>query len=82
MDRIAFILAALCLTNRTKTPALAVRLSLRDAKTGRLILPAYYSNNYVSLLPGEAKDISIECDLKQADLRVHLDGWNIEPSIV
>jgi hypothetical protein len=32
-----------------------IKLTLKDAATGQRILPAYYSENYVSLLPGEER---------------------------
>ena len=54
-------------------------LQLRRRSTDERVLPVYYSDNYVSLLPGESKTISIEA--AQGDLggdvpRVALDGWN------
>jgi Malectin domain/Exo-beta-D-glucosaminidase Ig-fold domain len=44
------------------------------------VLPAFYSDNYVSLLPGESKTITI--DAAKADLAgeaplITIDGWNI-----
>jgi len=30
-----------------------------NASTGKRILPAYYSDNYLSLLPGEAETVTI-----------------------
>ncbi len=66
--------------NAGKVPALAVRLTLRDAKTGERILPAYYEDNYFSLLPGESRQIQIETrSASKAAVRVSTDGWNIEP---
>jgi glycosyl hydrolase family 2/Ig-like domain-containing protein len=66
-------------TNPAKTPALAVRLTLRDAKTGDRILPAYYEDNYFSLLPGESRNVRIESRNANKNIRVTTDGWNIEP---
>ena len=31
-----------------------------NASDGTRILPAYYSDNYVSLLPGESREVDIE----------------------
>ena len=42
------------------SPALMVELTLKDAATGARILPAYYSENYVSLLPGEEGAVTVE----------------------
>jgi Exo-beta-D-glucosaminidase Ig-fold domain/Glycosyl hydrolases family 2/Glycosyl hydrolases family 2, sugar binding domain/Glycosyl hydrolases family 2, TIM barrel domain len=44
------------------------------------VLPVYYSDNYVSLVPGESRAITIEAaesDLKGEAPRVVVDGWNI-----
>lgn len=65
------------LENPNSAAALAVKLTLTDA-TGNRILPAYYSENYVSLLPGERREISIRYP-KQTGLTPHvgLRGWNV-----
>jgi hypothetical protein len=70
------------ITNPSTTPALAVRLTLRDGKTGRRVLPAYYDDNFVNLLPGQSRTFRIECDAPADDLKVGLDGWNIQPTSV
>jgi hypothetical protein len=67
------------LANNSKTPALAIRLTLRDAQTGGRILPVYYQDNYFSLLPGESRAIRIESPATAPDISVTADGWNIEP---
>jgi hypothetical protein len=65
-------------TNSSQTPALEVRLTLRDAKTGQRILPVYYSDNYFSLLPGESRNFKIETTGSPHDVIVDTDGWNIK----
>jgi hypothetical protein len=67
-------------TNPAKTPALAVRLTLRDTKTGQRILPAYYDDNYFSLLPGESREFRIETRTQTGDPAVEVSGWNIQPA--
>ena len=54
-------------------------LVLRDAATGKRILPAYYSDNYVSLLPGEKRDLTVTCAAKDATaaMKISLEGWNV-----
>jgi hypothetical protein len=66
-------------SNSGKVPALEVRLTLRDAKTGERILPVYYDDNYFSLLPGESRTVQIESRNDAKAVRVTVDGWNIEP---
>jgi hypothetical protein len=67
------------LANEGRTPALAAKLTLVDEK-GERILPAYYSDNYVSLLPGETRTVTIRypATLKGAPT-VRLRGWNVRP---
>jgi len=66
-------------SNPSKTPALEIRLTLRDTKTGQRVLPVYYEDNYFSLLPGESKSVRIETRDAVKNVRVTTDGWNIEP---
>jgi len=67
------------LKNESTAPALMAHLVLRDAARGRRVLPVYYEDNYVSLLPGETRDIRIESAAKtSAQLRLDLDGWNVD----
>lgn len=66
-------------TNSGRTPALEVKLTLRNAQTGERILPAYYDSNYVSLMPGESRGFRIECKRTTAKALVSVDGWNIAP---
>jgi hypothetical protein len=68
------------ITNPGKAPALEVRLTLRDAETGKRILPVYYDDNYFSLLPGESREFKIEADDKTKKPLVDLSGWNVAPS--
>jgi len=68
------------LSNPSSVPALAIRLVLRDARTGRRVLPAYYEDNYFSLLPGESRRIRIEGLPLLAKPAVELTGWNIQQS--
>ncbi len=68
------------LTNSTKYPALMVRLKVIREKTGDLILPVIYSDNYISLMPGEKRTVKIE--VENADTRgekpaVIAEGINI-----
>jgi hypothetical protein len=68
--------ATVKITNSGTTPALMVKLTLKDA-TGARILPAYYSENYVSLLPGEQRTITVSFPSGQAKAAIGLRGWNL-----
>ncbi len=68
------------LQNNTKVPALMIRLNIRGNKTGEQLLPALYSDNYMSLLPGESRTITMQ--VKSADARgmrpeVQVSGFNL-----
>jgi len=57
-----------------------VRLKAVREKSGDRILPAVYSDNYMTLLPGERQTISVE--LNQADTRgerprIAVGGFNV-----
>jgi hypothetical protein len=50
---------AVTLRNDGHAVAAMVVLSLRDKNSGQRILPAHYSENYVWLLPGESRDVTV-----------------------
>ena len=66
--------------NRGRSVALATQVTLRDARTKARVLPAYASDNFISLLPGEVRRLSIEVPARAAtgELEVTLSGWNAE----
>ena len=69
--------------DRGNIAALETKLTLLDSQ-GERILPAYFSDNYISLLPGEVKEITAQCHsypgigVPQFSLR----GWNVPTKIV
>ena len=69
----------LSLTNPSKEVALMAHVQLRRGRSGLRVLPVFYSNNYISLLPGEVRTIAIDADgsdlAGEAPLVV-VDGWN------
>lgn len=67
------------LGNTGTVPSLATKLTLLNANDGTRILPAYYSDNYVSLLPGESREIEIEYPVKSGTgaPQVAVRGWNL-----
>jgi hypothetical protein len=68
------------LRNTGRAAALQNKLTLVHAD-GSQVLPAYYSDNYVSLLPGEERmvTISIPEGARLGGLRLELRGWNATP---
>jgi beta-mannosidase len=68
------------LHNPGKQAALMTHLQLRRMGSKERVLPVYYTDNYVSLMPNETKTITIEAasaDLKGEVPLVAVDGWNI-----
>ena len=60
--------------------ALMAHLQLRRKLSGERVLPMYYTDNYVTLVPDESRTITIEAatsDLKGETPLVVVDGWNI-----
>ncbi|MCU6453691.1 glycoside hydrolase family 2 [Sphingomonas sp. A2-49] len=65
------------LANRTATPAIETKLTVMNAD-GSQVLPAYFSDNYVSLLPGETRTVSVRYPSAKAKAsRIALRGWNV-----
>jgi len=65
--------------NPTRNIVLLAHLQLRREQSGRRVLPVFYSDNYLSLLPGETKTLVVDAAL--ADLGgetpvLAVDGWN------
>ena len=67
------------LENNSNNIAFFLELQLVEKKTGEIILPIIWSDNYVSLVPNEKREISVKVNTKylkdNIDLRVK--GYNI-----
>jgi hypothetical protein len=70
------------LCNRSAVASLATKLVTLYADSGEEVLPAYYSDNYISLLPNEDDTVSIDlpADPLHRALLIKLRGWNVAPS--
>jgi Exo-beta-D-glucosaminidase Ig-fold domain len=66
------------LTNQGLAAAFAAKMTMLDEQGAR-VLPVYYDDNYVSLLPGESRRIEVLCPATSGQCaRVALRGWNVE----
>ncbi len=68
------------LHNPSKDVALMAHMQLRREKSGERVLPVFYSDNYVSLVPNETRTITIEAaasDFNGENALVVFDGWNV-----
>ena len=72
------------LTNPASVVSLENKLTLLNAGDKQRILPAYYSDNYVSLLPGESRTIQVEYPSTAAHgpAQIGLRGWNAVAQVV
>jgi hypothetical protein len=71
------------LKNSGPVAALAAKLTLLGADHTR-ILPAYWSDNYVSLLPGESRAIDVDypSSAGTGGAQVAIRGWNVTPQTI
>ena len=68
------------LHNHTKSVALLSHLQLHRKQDGGRVLPAFYSDNYISLAPGEASTINVEAattDFHGNEPLIEVDGYNV-----
>jgi hypothetical protein len=71
------------LKNTSSAPALMAKLTLTRTSDGNRILPAYYSDNYVSLMPGETREITIDYSSPDREApQLTLRGWNVSSATV
>jgi len=71
-------LVTVTLRNSGHAPALAAKITVLD-RTGARVLPIYYDDNYLTLLPGEERKVDVRCPPGPACSRVALRGWNVVP---
>jgi hypothetical protein len=69
------------LNNNSQHPVLMIRLKVIGENSGERILPVFYSDNYISLMPGGEKAITMQ--LKDEDTRgerpsVEISGFNLQ----
>ena len=65
------------LENKGSVPALMIRLKVKDSATGDLVLPVWYSDNYLFLMPGESRSINVCFESIQGKPVFLADGLNI-----
>jgi len=70
------------LMNHGKAPALGTQLTLVNAE-GEPILPALYSDNCLTVLPGEPFMVTIRYSAEVVDdATIRVEGWNTKPASV
>ena len=69
------------LENPSKNLAFFVRLKVAKGARGEEILPVVWEDNYISLLPGEKREVTATYrarELGAARPTVEVSGWNVE----
>ncbi len=74
-------IVTIILANPGPTAALAAKLTLLDA-AGARVLPAYYSDNYITLLPGAKRTLVVRYLGPAIGAKVALRGWNVPAATV
>jgi exo-1,4-beta-D-glucosaminidase len=69
------------LENPNKSLAFFVRLKINKGMKGEEILPVVWQDNYISLLPGEKRELTATCrasELGASKAVIEVTGWNVE----
>jgi hypothetical protein len=66
-------------SNPTKSPVIGLKFNLRNTESGKIILPANFSDGYFTLFPGEKKRMEVEWNSLSADkTEVVVEGYNLK----
>jgi exo-1,4-beta-D-glucosaminidase len=65
------------LTNLSDPIAFFLELRVLHKKTGKTILPIFWQDNYVNLLPKETRNIKAVLPVTDEEIVVTIDGWNL-----
>lgn len=68
--------------NKQASVAFFNRLSLINPKTKERLMPVFYSDNYVSVLPGEQKTVMLEYNLPIVKPVIAVRGWNLVEKLI
>jgi hypothetical protein len=63
--------------NSTSYPAIGIKLNLIDANN-QIVLPAYFSDGYFTLLPGEKRIMHVDFSPALTHVHIKPDGYNID----
>ena len=69
------------ISNPTEHLAFMINLDMKKMKSGESVLPVFWNDNYITLLPGEKRTVTGYChtkDLKGDKVNVVVSGWNVK----
>ena len=57
------------------------RIKVFDKQTGELVLPVHYSDNYITLMPGDERNINLDfvSELPKNRIEIVVESWTSEP---
>ena len=67
--------------NASSTTAIGIKLNLVDEKD-KIILPAYFSDGYFTLLPGEKKQMKVSYGGVIKNLKIKTAGYNVKSTSI
>jgi len=71
------------LTNTSNEFAVAVKLNAKDKSSGEIILPAYFSDGYINLLPGEKRTITLDMPKNAtSNFNIIAEGYNFDSVVL
>lgn len=73
--------ATITVKNPSASLAFMIWLRLQHVEDSKPVRPAFYDDNFFSLLPGESRTVSVRFDDKAANphtVQLLVDGWNAE----
>lgn len=74
--------ATFTVSNTGKCVAVSVKLDLNDSADGSQILPAYFSDGYFNLLPGQMRKISVKYPDEGKDISISAEGYNVSEKLI
>ena len=77
-----FYTAQIELKNNSSNISLLNKIKLKDKETGESVLPVFFDDDYISILPNEKRTINLKVDKKylvNKNVEMHLEGWNTKP---
>jgi exo-1,4-beta-D-glucosaminidase len=75
-------IARIKVSNPGRGMAFFVQFQIKQGGTERMVLPVIWEDNYFSLLPGESREVTATCrvrDLGKGGAILAVAGWNVSP---
>jgi exo-1,4-beta-D-glucosaminidase len=74
--------AQVSVRNTSQSVAFMIHLRLTRSQGGEDITPIFWTDNYLSLLPGEGRDLAARYEPSLENLVLEIDGFNVAPETI